>query len=96
MKTTELVYPGDLLETPELAILAVLDATLQQTIYALFAVHPELVGSGTLETCWASGPDLWAADAVYEHIAGLQHALDRYRQALAAAHARRDAEDRAA
>ncbi len=75
MSASYLVYPGDLLAAPELAVLAVLDATLQQTLYSLFAAHPELVGSGTLETCWANGPDLWAADSVYDHITALQHAL---------------------
>ena len=95
MSALPLVYPGDLLDAPELAVLAVLDATLQQAIYALFCAHPELVGSGTLETCWASGPDLWAADSVYDHMTGLQHALDRYRQALAAGRARSEAEWRA-
>lgn len=96
MSTPELVLPAELLVAPELAVLAVLDAALQQTLYSLFTAHPELVGGGTLEACWASGPDLWAADAVYEHVTGLQHALDRYRQALAAIQERRDAEDRAA
>jgi hypothetical protein len=94
MSTTNLVYPEDIVEAPELAMLAVLDAALQQTIYALFAAHPELIAGGTLETHSASGPDLWAADAAYEHIASLQHALARYRQALAAVRTRRDAEDR--
>lgn len=95
MSATEPVPPGELLETPELALLAVLDATLQQTLYALFAAHPELVDSSTLEMCWASAPELWIADCICEHITGLQHALDRYRQALAAGRARQDAEERA-
>jgi len=95
MSTHELAYPGELSDAPELAILAVLDATLQQTLYSLFAVHPELADGSTLDTCWANGPDLWAADTIYERVTGLQHALDRYRQALAAVRTRRDAEGRA-
>ena len=92
MSSAELVFPADLLENPELAALAILDAALQQTVYALLAAHPELAVGDTLETCWASGPALWTADSVHEHIAQLQHAIERYRQALEAERARHHAQ----
>ena len=91
--TVSLHYPPDLYDAPELALLAVLDATLQQTLYALFAAHPELTSGDTLETCWANGPDLWAADAVCNYISTLQHAVERYKQAIEAARHRRHASD---
>ena len=93
MTAIDLVLPDGLHDAPELALVAVLDAALQQTTYALFAIHPELTGIRALGECWSSGPDLWAADAVYDHITSLQHALERYRQAIAACRAGQEIEE---
>lgn len=87
MRAIDLACPQELSESPELALLAVLDATLQQATYALFAAHPELVGTRTLEDYGANGPQLWAADALYDNITTLQHAIQRYHQAIAVARA---------
>jgi hypothetical protein len=94
MTPQQLAHPDELYEAPKLAILAVLDMALQQTLYSLFAAHPELVDGDTLADHWASGPDLWAADAVYDQVTSLQQALDRYRQALKAQTARAQAPHR--
>lgn len=74
-----LATPDRLLAEPELAVLELLDLTLQQTIYALFAAHPELIG-GDLEYCHTTTPQLWIADAIYNSASALQHTIDRYRQ----------------
>ena len=93
MSCPTLISPPDLLESPELAILAVLDATLLQTTYALVAAHPEIVELETFEARWDSGPDLWAADALHRELTTMQLAIARYRDALAALRARRQFEE---
>ena len=74
-----LAKPDRLLEEPELAVLELLDLTLQQTIYALFAAHPELIG-GDMQHCETTTPQLWIADAIYNSASSLQHTIERYRQ----------------
>ena len=81
----KLANPTELLESPELAALAILDEVLQQTIYALFAAHPELVTGDSLEGCQHATADSWVADAIYNQATALQHLLERYRQAIARA-----------
>ncbi len=88
-----LAKPQDLNEHPELAILEVLDVTLQQSIYALFAAHPELVSGESLECITAPGPETWLADAIYNHGCALQHAIRRYHEALARRRCARDSCD---
>lgn len=78
----KLANPTELLEFPELATIAVLDEILQQTIYALFAAHPELVNGDSLEGCQNATADSWVADAIYNQATSLQHLLERYRQAV--------------
>jgi hypothetical protein len=80
-----LANPTELLEAPELAVLALLDETLQQTIYALFAAHPELVSGDSLEGCSSVTPEAWLADAIYNQANALQYAIERYREAIARA-----------
>lgn len=75
--------PTELLDAPELATLALLDEVIQQSIYMLFAVHPELVSGESLEGCPHVAAETWLADAVYNQAGALQHAIDRYRQAVA-------------
>ena len=57
----KLANPTELMEAPELATLALLDDALQQTIYVLFATHPEIVNGDTLEGCHALAAEAWAA-----------------------------------
>jgi len=78
----QLVLPPDLQDRPQLAVLSVLDAALQQTVYALLAAHPELQSGDTLDAC-AVEPAAWVADALYNQITALTHTLERYRQAVA-------------
>ncbi len=85
MTGSKLACPQELAAAPELAVLALLDNTLQQTIFALFAAHPELVDNHTFELSWSAGPDLWLADAIYNQAVALQHSIGRYQEALTAA-----------
>ena len=78
----KLANPTELLEFPELATIAILDEALQQTIFALFAAHPELVSGDSLEGCHHATADSWVADAIYNQATALQHLLERYRQAV--------------
>jgi len=76
--------PPDLMEAPELAVLAVLDHTLQQTAYALYAAYPELVDHHQPIGAANIGAALCLADIIAEQVASLQHTIVRYRQAVAA------------
>jgi hypothetical protein len=71
-----------LAESPELAVLFVLEAALETTSHVLFAAHPELE---TADFC-AEAPDLSSdalgADAVLTHVVALGAALQRYRALL--------------
>jgi len=88
-----LAKPTELLQAPELATLALLDNVLQQTIYVLFAVHPEIVYGDTLEGCHRLDADAWVADAIYNQANSLQYTIGRYREALIRSAAIRDAEN---
>jgi hypothetical protein len=70
--------PDNLDEAPELAVLAVLDATLDQSILALIAQHRELVESDDLV---GLPPVVWVADLLTSAARHLQHLLERYRLA---------------
>ena len=78
--------PSQLMQDPELAALEILDSTIQQVIYALFAAHPQLVSGGSLEHEPSVPAEAWLADAIYNQGIALQHAIDRYREALARRH----------
>lgn len=86
--------PAVLVDAPELAVLEVLDVTLQQAIYALFAVHPEIVSGGTLEHAAHVTAETWLADIIYTQAHNLQHVLGRYREAATCARALRSATPR--
>lgn len=86
-----LANPTELVEAPELATLALLDDVLQQTIYVLFAVHPEIVHGDTFEGCHTLTADAWVADAIYNQASSLQYTIGRYREALTQAATIRDA-----
>ena len=88
-----LANPTDLIAAPELATLALLDEAIQQTIYVLFAVHPELVSGGTLQHRHHLNVEAWLADALYNQANALQHAIQRYRESVARAAALRHSDD---
>lgn len=77
----KLAQPPELLENPELAALELLDTAVQQTVYALFAAHPQLVG-GELEYAHDIDLEAWLADAIYNQGTALQYAIMRYREAI--------------
>lgn len=69
--------PDDLLESPELAILATLDVALISAAHALFAAHPQLMAGElpdepTAQTC--------IADAIIAHATLLRRCVDTYRR----------------
>ncbi len=78
--------PDQLQQDPERAILDVLDFTLQQTIFAIFAAYPEILQHAY--SCQNEGmpAQAWIADIIYEQASALQHTLERYRQAIEVAH----------
>jgi hypothetical protein len=82
MRPLVVSHPQELLEAPELALLNILNATLEQMTFALFAVHPELASGDSLEGCRTTSCELWVADAIQTNIAALQHLLERYKQVL--------------
>ncbi len=77
--------PRDLSQTPELAILALLDETLETTTAALAAANPELADD-PFEHGWgareATRARVYAADAVIYVTHALRCAIDRYRCAI--------------
>lgn len=77
-----LATPPDLYDAPELAILSVLDDTLQQTIYALFAANPELTEHVPFHERQELATEAWVADAIYAQASVMQQLIERYRQAV--------------
>ncbi len=78
-----IVTPTQLMQDPELAALEILDTTIQQVIYALFAAHPQLVSGESLENARTVPAEAWLADAIYNQGSALQQAIARYKEALA-------------
>ena len=78
--------PDQLQQSPERAVLDVLDFTLQQTIYAIFAAYPEILEQAHSPHNEGMPTQAWIADIIYEQASALQHTLERYRQAIEAAH----------
>ncbi len=79
--------PPEIEQAPEIALLSVLQRTLDVTVYALLAIHPYLTAD---EPCYRhlDLPEINAADAVLAHAHRLRDALDRYRRAIAELYAR--------
>lgn len=93
MRAVEL-GPNDLLHTPQLAALAILDAALMAARAALIAAHPDAGPRGRHAAEPARPLGLITA-LVIERTAELHSLLTRYRRALdacRAAHDRRQAE----
>ena len=70
--------PDDLDAAPELAVLVVLDATLDQAALALIAQHREVVDSDDLV---GLPPATWIADVLIAAAENLRHLVQRYRLA---------------
>jgi len=88
MRAAEL-RPHEVLRTPQLAALAILDAALMAARAALIAEHPD-VGPRGLHAAEPSRPLGISAARLVERIAELRHLLTRYRRALDAGHADHD------
>ena len=76
--------PDLLVDSPEFAALAILDTALRVSTHALIAANTELMSDDFIRDLVAA-PAVQAclAQALIEHIAGLQRALGRYRDCLA-------------
>lgn len=84
----------DLDETPELALVAVLDATLAAVWPALIAANPDLHDSsfataGLYDDGEPMPARVWIADAILTHASLLRTDLERYRHAVEADRERR-------
>lgn len=79
--------PDRLAHNPELAAIEILEAAMALTTNALIAQNGEL----GFEDLMAADPPASAllADAIVNHIEGLQNAINRYRDYLQAAEAHR-------
>jgi len=84
-----LATPAALLEAPELAVLELLDLTLQQAVYMLLAEHPELASCSSLVTARHVIAQTWLADIILDQASHMQHAIARYREATTRASALR-------
>lgn len=82
MKQTIYAMPQALAESPELGVLAILDHTLQQAAYALYAVHPQLVDQHHPIQAKDIDAALCLADIMAEQIASLQWTIVRYREVV--------------
>ncbi len=61
-------------------MIEVLDAVLQQTIFALLAAHLEVLGQEPFDKSPAISKQALLADIICEQASSLQHTLERYRQ----------------
>lgn len=77
--------PPEIEHAPEIALLAVLQRTLDVAVYALLASHPCLTDPEL--SFHLQHPEVRAADNVLAHAHRLRDALDRYRAAIAALYA---------
>ncbi len=78
--------PIDLMEEPQLASLAVLDAGIRTAQNALLAVYPELCDLDQAPV--GRHTHIYLADALYYQMTGLTTLIDQYRRSLEAAHRR--------
>jgi hypothetical protein len=74
--------PDDLAHAPELAILAALDRTLDLVGRALVCAHPELADPERPYWLRQASPVATAAETLVKQIAGTEHALIAYREAV--------------
>jgi hypothetical protein len=71
--------PDDLCEAPELAVLAVLDTTLDQAVLAVIAQNREITDG---EDLVGLPPTAWIADVLASAAQHLQHLIEPYRRAV--------------
>lgn len=76
--STPLPSSLELAESPELAILHALHATLQASERALLAAHPELEERDLCVDLLPVTPMACAADLLLIHLAGIDSAIHRY------------------
>ena len=74
--------PNDLVDAPELAILAVLDWTLDLVVRALVCAHPEIADPERPYWLRQASPVAAAAETLVEQVAGMEQALIAYREAV--------------
>jgi hypothetical protein len=80
-ETDTLPTPYDLAERPELAIITVLELTLEMTVRSLFAEHPDLCDQE--KPYWIpTTPATRAAESIVYAIESLCKKLARYRSLL--------------
>lgn len=75
--------PEELEETPELAVLALLDANLDLALRALVSAHPQLADPDRPAWTLDQSPSGRAAEKFLARAKGLHRALETYRDALA-------------
>jgi hypothetical protein len=78
--------PPEIEHAPEIALLSVLQRTLETSVYAILASHPYLADEPGYRQLHL--PEVKAADAVLAHAHRPRDALDRYRRAIAELYAR--------
>jgi len=81
-KTRRLPTPDDLLDAPELAILAALDLMLDLALHALVCEHPELADPERPYWLPQASPSATAARTVVAQADDLKQALVTYREAI--------------
>jgi hypothetical protein len=82
MKPHSIPTPPELMKNPELAVLAVLDATLDVAWYALAAEHPDMHDEHELYEQSTPRISLFVARHIIELMDKLHVSIDRYRQRL--------------
>ena len=82
MKSYFIPTPPELMKNPELAVLAVLDATIDIAWYALAAEHPDLHDEHELYEQPKPRISLFVARHIIELLDKLHDSIDRYRQRL--------------
>ena len=74
--------PDDLVDSPELAILAALDRTLDLVARTLACQHPEIADPGRLYWFRQASRVATAAKTLVDHTAAMKQAIIAYRETL--------------
>ena len=75
-------FPRRIVAAPELAVIAVLEFSLDTLCNALMAAHPALTATDDLTDLDDTAPDLWCAETIIAQARLLQNGLARYRQLM--------------
>jgi hypothetical protein len=81
-KTDRMPTPDNLVEAPELAILAALESTLELVVRALICAHPELADPERPYWLRHASRMATAAENVVDQSADMKQALIAYREAV--------------